>query len=65
MSDPLTDDHALLSGEAVDRDLEVQGCRTLPDTARNIVMRTVARAEPTAKVTGFANGDTTKVSADT
>jgi hypothetical protein len=28
-------------------------------------VRTVAGAEPAAKVTGFTNGDTTKVSADT
>lgn len=61
----LTNDHEFILGEAVLGNLEVQRSRTLPYTAGDIVVRTVAGAEPATKVTGFTNGDTTKVSADT
>ena len=61
----LTDDHAVVAEEVVLGNLEVQRSRTLPYTAGDIVVRTVAGAEPATKVTGFTNGDTTKVSADT
>ena len=61
----LTDDHAVVVAEAVLGNLEVQRSRALPYTAGDIVVRTVAGAEPATKVTGFTNGDTTKVSADT
>lgn len=61
----LTNDQGVLGGEAVLRDLEVQRGRTLSGTAGDVIMRTVAGAEPAAKVTGLADGDTTKVGADT
>lgn len=61
----LTDDHAVVAGEAVLGNLEVQRGGTLSGTAGDVVVRTVAGAEPATKVTGFTNGDTTKVSADT
>lgn len=61
----LTDDHGLVIGEAVRRNLEVERSRALPDTTGDIVVRTVARAEPATKVTSLTNGDTTKVCADT
>lgn len=61
----LTDDEGIFVRELVCGDLEVQGSRTLANTTGDVVVRTVAGAEPTAKVTGFADGDTTEVSADT
>ena len=61
----LTDDEGVFVRELVCRDLEVQGSRTLANTTGDVVVRTVAGAEPTAKVTGFTDGDTTEVSADT
>jgi hypothetical protein len=61
----LTDDEGLLIGEVVGGNLEVQRSGTLPDTAGDIVVGTVAGAEPAAEVTGLTDGDTTKVSADT
>lgn len=61
----LTDDESALIGEAVLRNLKVQRGRTLPDTAGDVVVRTVAGAEPAAKVTGFTDRDTTKVGANT
>lgn len=45
--------------------LKVQRSRSLANTAGDIVVGSVAGAEPTAKVTGFADGHATKVSADT
>ena len=61
----LTDNDGVLLGEFVSGNLEVQGGRTLANTARNVVMRTVARAEPATKVTGLTDGHTTQVGADT
>jgi len=61
----LTDNDGVLLGEFVSGNLEVQGGGTLANTARNVVMRTVARAEPATKVTGLADGHTTQVGADT
>ena len=51
--------------EVVLRDLEVQRSRAFPDTARDVIVRTVARAEPAAKVTSLADGHATQVCADT
>jgi hypothetical protein len=61
----LTDDQLAILGEIVLGNLKVERGRTLPYSAGDIVVRTVARAEPTAVVTGLANGDTTQVGADT
>jgi len=63
--DPLTNNQRLLGGEVVLGNLEVQWCRTLPDASGDIVVGTVARAEPTAKVTSLADWHTTQVGADT
>lgn len=46
-------------------DLQVEGCWSLANTARDVVVRSVARAVPTAKVSSLANGDTSQVGADT
>lgn len=61
----LTDDDLALLGEVVLGDLEVERRRALADAARDVVVRTVAGAEPTAEFTSLADGDTTKVGADT
>ena len=61
----LTDDEGLLGGEAVLRDLEVERSRALPYTTGDIVVGTVARAEPATVVSGLTDRDTTEVSADT
>lgn len=63
--DRLTDDEGFFVRELVCGDLEVQWGRTLANTTGNVVVRTVAGAEPTAKVTSLTNRDATKVSADT
>jgi hypothetical protein len=64
-SDRLTDDEGVFVRELVCGDLEVQWRRTLANTTRDVVVGTVAGAEPTAKVACFTDGDTTEVSADT
>lgn len=45
--------------------LEVQRSGALANTARDVVVRTVAGAEPAAVVAGLADGHTTQVGADT
>lgn len=61
----LTDNQGLLLGEAVDGNLQVQRGGALANTAGDIVVGTVAGAEPAAVVTGLTDGDTTQVGADT
>lgn len=61
----LTDDEGLFAGEAVHRNLEVQRRRAFADTAGDVIVRTVAGAEPATVVTGLTDGDTTEVGADT
>jgi hypothetical protein len=61
----LTDDEGLVGGEVVCRNLEVQRRRAFANTAGDVVVRTVARAEPATVVTGLTDGDTTEVGADT
>lgn len=61
----LTDNQLAVLGEVVLGNLEVEGSRSSPYSAGNIVVRTVAGAEPATVVTGLANGDTTKMCADT
>lgn len=61
----LTDDHLAVLWEVVLRNLEVERCGSLSYAARNVVVGTVARAEPAAKVASLANGDTTEMGADT
>jgi hypothetical protein len=61
----LTDDKVGLLNEVILGHLKVERRRALPDTARNVVVRTVARAEPATEVTGLTNGHTTQVGAHT
>lgn len=61
----LTDNQLAVFGEIVLGNLEVEGGRSLPYSAGDIVVRTVARAEPATIVTGLADGDTTEMGADT
>lgn len=51
--------------EVVLRNLQVQGSRALANATANVVVATVARAEPAVVVTGLTDGHTTQVSADT
>lgn len=60
----LANDEGVIAWEVVDWNLQVQWSRTLSDTARDIVVRAVAGAEPAAKVASFANWDASKVGAD-
>lgn len=61
----LTNDNLALLGEVVLGNLEVERGRSLSYTARDIVVGSVAGAEPATKVTSLANGDTSKMGADT
>lgn len=61
----LTDNQGLILGEAVGGNLQVQRGRAPANTAGDIVVGTVAGAEPAAVVTGLTDGDTTQVGADT
>jgi hypothetical protein len=61
----LTDDQLALLGELVLGDLEVERGGSLSYTAGDVVVRTVAGAEPATEVTGLTNGDTTQMGADT
>lgn len=61
----LTDNQLVLLGELVRGDLEVERGRALPYASGDVVVRTVARAEPSAEVTRLADGDTAQMCADT
>ena len=61
----LTDDDLVTLLEGVVRNLKVKWCGSLADTARDIVMGSVAGAVPSAVVTSLTNWDTSQVSADT
>jgi hypothetical protein len=61
----LADDKLALLREIVLGNLEVERGGSLSYSAGDVVVRTVARAEPTAVVTSLANGHTTQVGADT
>lgn len=61
----LTNDQVGLVREVVLWNLEVERCRSLANATRNIVMRTVARAEPSAEVTSLTNGHASQMCADT
>lgn len=64
--DSLTDDQLLLIViEGVLGDLQVERSRASSNSSRNIVVRTVARAEPSSVISSLSNGDTTQVGADT
>lgn len=61
----LTDNKGLVLGEVVRGNLQVQRGRTPANATGDIVVGTVAGAEPAAVVTGLTDGDTTQVGADT
>lgn len=61
----LTDDKLSVLGEIVFGNLEVEGSRALAYTSGDVVVGSVAGAEPASKVAGLANGHTTQVRADT
>lgn len=61
----LTNHQLVVLGKVVGWDFQVQRSGSLSYTARDIVVRTVARAEPTTEITGFTNGDTSQMCAHT
>lgn len=61
----LTNDNLALLGEVVCGDLEVERGGSLSYAARDVVVGSVAGAEPAAKVAGLADGHTTEMGADT
>lgn len=61
----LTDDKLGLLGEVVLGDLEVEGRRTLAYTSGDVVVGSVAGAEPSSEVAGLADGHTAQMRADT
>lgn len=61
----LTNDNLAVFREVILRHLEVEWCRSLSYAARNVVMGTVAGAEPAAEIAGLADGNASKMSADT
>lgn len=65
LSLPLTDNNLALLWEIIRRNLQVQWRRSLPYTSGNIVVRTVARAEPASKVTCLTDRHASQVGADT
>lgn len=60
----LTDDQLVLLGEIVFGDLEVKRSRSLAYTSGDIVVGTVAGAEPATEVTSLADWHTTQMCAD-
>lgn len=61
----LTDDKLVFLGEVVFWDLKVERSRSLAYTSGDVVVGTVAGAEPATVVTSLTNGDTTQMGADT
>ena len=59
----LTDDQLAVLGEVVLGDLEVEGSRSLSYPAGDVVVGTVAGAEPASVLAGLADGDTTQMCA--
>lgn len=60
----LTNYDRLICREAVLRNLKIQWRRSFPYTAGDIVVRTVARTEPTTEIASLANRHTSKMSTD-
>ena len=61
---PLTDNQLAVVREVVLGDLEVKRGGSFPDAAGDVVVGTVAGAEPAAEVAGLADGHATQVCAD-
>jgi hypothetical protein len=64
-SNSLTNNQSSVFREVIFRNLQVQWSGSFSYTSRNIVVRSVARTEPSTVVTGFTDGDTSKMCADT
>lgn len=62
---PFLTNNQVVTVKLVFWNFQVQWSRTLSNPTRDIVVRTVTRTEPTAKVTRFTNWNTTQVSTDT
>lgn len=60
----LTNDNLLILGEPIRRHLQIQWRRPFPHSAGDVVVASVAGAEPAAKVAGFSNGDAAQMRAD-
>ena len=60
----LTDKNLGLLRELVRGDLQVKRRGSLPDATAGVVVRTVARAEPSVVLAGVADGDAAQVGAD-
>mmetsp|Transcript_31928 Transcript_31928/g.50109 ORF Transcript_31928/g.50109 Transcript_31928/m.50109 type:complete len:202 (-) Transcript_31928:338-943(-) len=60
----LTNQDLLILDEGVRRDLHVEGSRTNPNTAAEIVVRAVARAEPAIELTGPTQRHASQVGAN-
>lgn len=60
----LSDKKTLLVEELVGRDFQVEGCGSLTDSSTNVVVRSVAWAEPTIVFSGIRNRDASQVRAD-
>jgi len=60
----LTNHYLAILGEVVLRNLKVKRGGSLSYTARDVVVGTMAGAEPAAEVTSLTDRDTTKVGAD-
>lgn len=60
----LSDKEELLVEELVGRDFQVEWCRSLTDSSTNVVVRSVAWAEPTIVFTRIRNRDASQVRAD-
>jgi hypothetical protein len=61
--DCLANDQRVLIKELVLRNLEIVRCRPTPNAAAAVIMRAVARAEPSMKVASVGNWHTSKVRA--
>ena len=59
-----TNKQGVFCGETVRGNPEIERGGTLPDTARDIVMRTVAGTEPATELASFADRDTAEMRAD-
>jgi hypothetical protein len=61
----LTNNHLAILLEVVRGNFEVERRRSLSYATRDVVMGSVAGAEPAAKIAGLADGDTSEMGADT
>lgn len=59
-----TNNHLFILWKIVLRNFQIQGCRPLPRSARNVVVRAVAGAEPASEVPGFTYGHAAEMCAD-